>query len=553
MLSSIYTKSLRERTGGVAIGAISLFLVSAFALWVYVDLDDVILELFETLPEGLMAAVGISATSGASGIVLGEMMNLIAPMVLGGLAISIGTSAIAGEERDGTIGVLLANPRSRTQVLMSKTGAMLSATIVGGLLMWGATVVAVAVAGGSADDLTLGGMALHLIAIGAFFGAVALFLGSWTGNTVLASGFAAGAMIFSFLAAGILPIVEGAENFAKAFPWYYFNSSEPLRNGADAGHLVVLGGLSVVLIGLSVVGVNRRDLRSGGGIASMLEKLLENHPRVAGYVEKVTGKAQTTNIMVKTVSDHQGVATISALAIFYTAIAIGPMFNSISGALTSFSEAIPEALLAIVGSVDLATPAGWYYAEVFSIVVPLAFLAVTIAMGSKALAGEEKSQTMDLLLVNPIKRSKVVVEKFLSIVAMALLLGVATFAGVVGGSLIGGLDMDFGNVAAASAQGVALGVFFGGVALVAGAATGRPRIATYIATGVALISYVLNSFLPISERFAEWARVSPFYYYTDNQPLTNGLNLGYLTLLLSLSVLLVMAAAVLFQRRDIRN
>lgn len=553
MLASIYTKTVRERSGGVLIGALSLLLLTGFALWVYVDLDDVISELFATMPEALLAAIGISKTSGASGIVIGEMTNLVAPLVLGGLAISIGTSAIAGEERDGTIGVLLANPRSRTQVLVSKTGAMLSAAVIGGLLIWLATVIAVGMSGGSAEDLTLGGMTIHLIAIAAFFGAVSLFLGSWTGNTVAASGVAAGAMIFSFLAAGILPIVEGAENWAKAVPWYYFNASEPLRNGVDWGHVSVLGGLTLGLIGLSIVGVNRRDLRSGGGLATMVERLLENHPRVAGYVEKATGKAQTTNIVVKTISDHQGVATIAAAAIFYTSVAVGPMFNFISDAMTSFSDAMPDALLAIVGSVDMGTPEGWYYAEVFSIVVPAAVMAVAIAMGAKALAGEEQAQTMDLLLANPIKRSRVVFEKSLAISAMSLLMAIAIFVGTAGGSLIGGLDLSMGNIAAASLQSFGLAVLFGGVALVAGAASGQPRIATYAATGVGIVAYVLNSFLPISQNYAEWAKISPFYYYTENQPLANGLSLGNLGVLLGLSVVLVMLAAILFERRDVRN
>ena len=45
-------------------------------------------------------------------------------IAMAGLALAMGSSAIAGEERDGTMDILLANPKSRTYVLLSKTGAL---------------------------------------------------------------------------------------------------------------------------------------------------------------------------------------------------------------------------------------------------------------------------------------------------------------------------------------------------------------------------------------------------------------------------------------------
>ena len=50
-------------------------------------------------------------------------------------------------------------------------------------------------------------------------------------------------------------------------------------------------------------------------------------------------------------------------------------------------------------------------ASSFSITGPIAILVVTIAMGARALAGEEESRTMDLLLGNPITRSHLIVQK----------------------------------------------------------------------------------------------------------------------------------------------
>lgn len=553
MLATIYSKTVRERTFGLLIGVMSVSAMVALAVWVYSDLDQVIAEFAASFPDAYLSAMGISVDGTGTSIVLGEMLNLIAPMVLGGLAISIGTSAIAGEERDSTIGLLLSNPKSRATVLLAKTRAMLAVVAVGSLLIWLGSAASVALVGSNTVGLSIGAMSVHVFAISLFFGTLALFIGSWTGNAGAASGASAGLLIFSFLAAGFLPLIQGWENVAKVFPWYYFNSSQPLQNGLKPGHLAVLVGVSALLIGGAVVGVNRRDLRSGGVDGNLLERLLQNHPRVAAYAEKITGKAQVANIAIKTLSDHQGGATISAAAIFYTALIMGPFFNALKGVLSDLMSAMPEGLLAIVGSVDMSTPAGWFHGELFSMVVPGAIGAITIMMGARALAGEEKSQTMDLLLVNPIKRSRVVIEKSIAVLSMAFLLGFATFAGTAAGSLLGGLDISMLNIAGAAAQAFAFGFFLGAVALVGGAVTGNVKAAAYVGIGVGLVGFVIASYFPVSANLAEWARVSPFYYYAQNQPLSNGISWTNMGVLLGAGVLAVAASVLFFERRDIRN
>ncbi len=552
MLATIYTKTIRDRTWGLLISVVSISAMVALAVWVYSDLDDMLAEFAASFPEAFLSALGISADGSGTSIVLGEMMNLIAPMVLGGLAVSIGTSSIAGEERDNTIGLLLANPRSRTSVLLAKTRAMVSVVVAGSLLVWLGVVASVAMIGTNTNDLSIGAMSVHLFAISLFFGCLALFIGGWTGNAGVASGTAAGLMIFSFLGAGLLPLVEGWENAAKIFPWYYFNASQPLQNGIDLGHLAILLAASGLLITGAVLGVNRRDLRSGAS-GTLVERLLQNHPRIAAYAEKISGKTQVANISTKTLTDHQGAATVSAAAIFYTALILGPFFNGMKDALGDLMSAMPEGLLAVVGSVDMSTPAGWYHGEMFSMVVPGAIGAVTIMMGARALAGEERAQTMDLLLVNPVKRSRVVMEKSVAMVGMAMLLGFATFAGTAAGSLVGGLNMSIFNIAAASTQAFAFGLFLGTVALVGGALSGNTRVAAYSGIGVGLVGFVLASYLPLSEGLAEWARVSPFYYYAENQPLSNGISWLNVAVLLIASLVAVTLSMVFFERRDIRN
>lgn len=43
-------------------------------------------------------------------------------------------------------------------------------------------------------------------------------------------------------------------------PWWYYQSSTPLANGTDIGHVIVLALLGVVATAVAVWGFQRREL-----------------------------------------------------------------------------------------------------------------------------------------------------------------------------------------------------------------------------------------------------------------------------------------------------
>ena len=232
---------------------------------------------------------------------------------------------------------------------------------------------------------------------------------------------------------------------------------------------------------------------------------------------------------------------------------MGPLYSFIDEALLTFTASAPDALMAMVGGADLATPEGWYQAETFSMMGPIAVILVAGVIGARALAGEEEKRTMGLLLANPIKRSTVVFEKTIAMVFASLIVGVLTFAGVALGSVLGGLGMSMGNIAATCALMTLLGLVLGATALVLSAATGRVKVATYGMVGLSLVLFLLNSMLPLSDSLAGYAKATPFYYFLGSDPLVNGMNWAHAGVLTAITVGLVVIAAMLFDRRDIRQ
>jgi ABC-2 type transport system permease protein len=550
MLTNVFTKTTQDRWKGMAIGAVTLAALFFFGMAVYRDID---LAVYTSLPEIARTLMDIPKDADVAGLAYGAIYGSYGALTLAALALSMGSASIAGEERKGTIGLLLGNPKSRTNVVVSKAASMVLVTALGSLFLWGAGIVAPVVLDVSIAGMHVGAFVFHMFVMSLFFGFMAMAIGAWTGNPGLASGTTAGVMFVSFVGAGVFPIVDGWENGAKVFPWYYFNSGQPIINGIDWGHLSVFFTGIVVLGIAALVGVNRRDLRSQTSGVTLLDRLRANS-LTHTVVDRLAGTARVSKIWIKTASEYQGLFFVTAALMFFMmGVMMGPIYGLLDEVMLDFMDEFPEVLLSLFGGGDMSTPEGFYQIETFGMMAPIAVMVITIAVGSRALAGEEEHRTMGLLLANPVKRSTIVYQKALAMVLYGFGVGFSIFAGVSIGSLLGGLGMSIGNIAAASLLVTFVGLVFGALALALGAATGRVRVAVFGTVGVALILYVINALLPFSENLSGLAKASPFYYYLGSDPLVNGMHWGHGALLVALAVLLVIGSTLLFERRDLRQ
>ncbi len=550
MLVNVFTKTTRDRWKGMMIGTAALAVMFFLAMSVYRDID---ISVYTDLPEAFLLLMNIPADADVGSLAYGAIYTSYGALTLAALALVTGAASIAGEERNGTLGLLLGNPRSRTNVLLSKAGSMLLLTGLGSLVLWGAGRLTPAILDVNVSGIDVEALVLHMFVNALFYGFLAMAISAWTGSRGLASGAAAVIMVLSFVAVGLLPLIESLENAAKVFPWYYFTGSDPHLNGISWGHLTVLVIGIVLLAVTAVIGVNRRDLKGQTTGVAIVDRLRAN-PMTQKFADRLAGSARVSRIWIKTASDHQALLLITAALMFFAmGVMIGPMYQAIDSALLSLSDQFPEALMAMFGGGDMSTPEGFYQIETFGMIAPVAVIVVTVAVGARALAGEEANRTMGLLLANPVSRSAVLLEKAFAMVLYALAVGLATFGGVVAGSLLGGLGMDASSIAATSLLATLIGLVFGSLALTLSAATGRVPVAIYGTVGVALVMYLLNAFLPLSDNVAGYAKWSPFYYYLSSDPLNNGMHWGHGALLAGLAIALIGLSVLLFSRRDLRQ
>ena len=242
--------------------------------------------------------------------------------------------------------------------------------------------------------------------------------------------------------------------------------------------------------------------------------------------------------------------SISTVALVGAILAFWPSISG-SGLTNSFND-LPPSVQAATGIADLGTASGYLQGQLFSTVVPLLFLSFAIGRGARAIAGEEERGTMDLLLATPIRRSRVVLEKALTIVLELILLALILWLSLIVIGPLVDIGISAGRLAAATLAGVALGFLYGAIALACSAGLGRRGLSLGIAAALAAAGFVYTSIAPFVSALSDNVGLSPFQHAYGYDPLKNGLQLGDLALLLGGAAVFAALAVYLFDRRDVR-
>lgn len=242
---------------------------------------------------------------------------------------------------------------------------------------------------------------------------------------------------------------------------------------------------------------------------------------------------------------------LSAMVLMYSSF--WPSVRDNADQFASYLENLPDALRSVIGELSLGTPVGYLQSELFSFMGPALILVFAIGAGARSLAGEEEQGTLDLLVVTPITRRMIVLQKFAAMALTALGLGVVLWISAVVVGRLFGLDVAIPDIAAATLHLLLLGVAFGAIAMFLGAWRGRRALALGITSALAVGTFILNAFAPTVDGFAWAARLSPFFYYGDSLPLRNGLQIGHASVLVAIATVALVATVAAFDRRDLRT
>jgi ABC-2 type transport system permease protein len=254
------TMTLRLRWVSTASGALGLVAVLIVVGALFPAVGHSIGKL--NIPKGVTQLLGGADYGTITGWYRSEIGSIYGPLVIGGLAIAGAVAATATEEEDRILGLVLAHPIKRSRLVAAKAAAIAALVVAIALATWAGMILGVAIGGGGISLGHITSFSVQLAFFGFATGALAIALGAGTGRRALAAGGAAAVAILGWLVNGFAPLVSAIDWLKYLSPFHYYAGRDPLTRGVDIGGLVVLGALALLLTGLGVVGLERRDLRA---------------------------------------------------------------------------------------------------------------------------------------------------------------------------------------------------------------------------------------------------------------------------------------------------
>ncbi len=260
---AIASLTLRERRRQLFWTVLGMLLLVGMVVGIWPSYRDAdIGSIYGELPESMQSMFGLAGDefTGAT-FVHAELMSLMVPIVLVGIAITIGAGSITNEVAAGRMDVLLATGITRQRLVLGRAIGM---TLQ--LLMISACSAIALIGGGAVVDLGLDtskalGAMLLAWELGVLYGALALALASWFGRHGVAAGIAAAVAITSWLVSSLGAVVESLEPVSRVLAFHMYTAGPPLIVGPDVSNVLLLAGEIVVLVGVAVLGFTRRDVQ----------------------------------------------------------------------------------------------------------------------------------------------------------------------------------------------------------------------------------------------------------------------------------------------------
>ncbi|MGH2805799.1 MAG: ABC transporter permease subunit [Actinomycetota bacterium] len=263
----------------------------------------------------------------------------------------------------------------------------------------------------------------------------------------------------------------------------------------------------------------------------------------------------TSSVLSKTLYDRRRALIGWSLGFIIFTLMTMAIYPSIreTRELDQLVDRLPEAIRNLVGDRSLTSPIGFVQSRLFQLLVPLLLLVYGVGQGADAIAGEEQRKTMDLLLSNPVARRRVVLEKAAAVLVEMAAIGWVLFVALVAFAEMFGVDLSIEGMAAAVTNAFLFALAYTAFGLALGAATGSRAVAVGVTTALAALSYLIDSLAALVEGMDRIAWLSPFHHYIETEGLAFGFDLAYALGSTIAIAILVVAAVVAFERRDVRS
>lgn len=256
---SIFRKTLRDLRWQIFWYGVGMALMAALVVYIYPSYASQLADF--NLPEAMKALIGNVDYGTGKGFVSAEFLSWV-PVILAVFAITSGTGALGGEEANGTLDLLLAQPVSRQRVAIEKlAGLLLSSLLIAAITYvgWLVSVPFVKI------DISLGGLAaatFNLVPLMLVLQSLAMLATVTLSSRGAATGAVTAFAVASYFVNYIAALVSAIEPVRVISIFYHYHGTEVLTGGIQWPGLLLLLAIYVVSSALAVSAFQRREIGS---------------------------------------------------------------------------------------------------------------------------------------------------------------------------------------------------------------------------------------------------------------------------------------------------
>ncbi|MHB1390367.1 MAG: ABC transporter permease subunit [Thermoleophilia bacterium] len=262
-----------------------------------------------------------------------------------------------------------------------------------------------------------------------------------------------------------------------------------------------------------------------------------------------------TNIYRKEIRSYRRSSFFWTLGIIFFLLAAMSKYLGYSRSGTSINEMInslPAGFSAFFGTtaIDLQTAGGYYTVCVLYLSVMLGVHAVLL--GSGIIGKEETDRTIEFLYARPVSRNQILFSKLLAALTIILTLNIVTLLSSVimvpwfndGPSITGDILLLMPGM-------FFIQLFFLMVGVAFAAVMRRPKRAGMFSAAILLATFIISSFVDISDKYGFLRYTTPFKYFDPKTIFAVGsYNIAYIVIMLATVTILGVGSGMAFKKRD---
>lgn len=262
-------------------------------------------------------------------------------------------------------------------------------------------------------------------------------------------------------------------------------------------------------------------------------------------------------IIKRTIKDRKIVFLIyiiAASAFFLMHVSVFPSFKDQQIDIAQLMQSMPQGFIEAFGleDYDMSKFENYIAGEEFSLIWPLMLLIMSISLAGGAIANEIEKGTIEVLLSQPISRSKLYVSRYISGIIMIFGFIIITIGLLIAMAAAFGIDLKLNHYPALSLVAFLFAWAIYSIAMFLSAVFSDRGKVYFISAALLFVMYALNILARLKESLHDLRYFSFFHYYVPNDLLIrNQIDKYSVIVFISVAVVFSIAGFIAFNRRDI--